>query len=198
MAKLTITRLSQDEVARGRVPAVRMSSGCIEVYAEPKSLPAGTACQRDNLMVRELEIFSHGGLDGPILGDNRRQFGLSRAPPLSALPRLPYTGDAILFFHGCRIGAGQFLGTFAGQQGVATYGFEGTTSFSTRPESFYVWSRGALAYQLEFPGSETISQLIDRHPRATLPKSFVPRREIFQRKVQTSWVAYPGCRHRMC
>lgn len=96
---------------------MRVSSGSIEVYAEPKSLPAGTACQRDNLMVRQLEIFSHGGLDGPIFGDNRQQFGLSGAPPLSTLPRLPYTGGAILFFRGCRIGAGQFLGTFARQQG---------------------------------------------------------------------------------
>lgn len=137
-----------------------------------------TACQRNNLKIRQIEMFSHGGLDGPIFGDNRQQFGLHGAPPLSSLPQLSYTGDAIVFFRGCRVGAGQFLSTFAAQQGVATYGFEGSTSFSTRPRSFYAWGAGSPAYQLDFPGSETWSQVRGRHPQATPPVGVVPRQSV--------------------
>jgi hypothetical protein len=150
-----------------------------------------TVYRRQNMRVRQIEVFSHGGLDGPMFGDRRLQFDFTGATthgarPLSALPRLPYTGDAIVFFRGCRIGAGRFLQAFARQQGVATYGFVGTTSFSTRPRSFYAWRQGLPAYQLDFPGSETWSQISGQHPSAVPPRGYVPEREVVvQRKMKT-------------
>lgn len=141
--------------------------------------------QRRNLLVRQVEVFSHGGLDGPMFGPKKRQFGLDGAPPLSNLPRLPYTGDAVVFFRGCRIGAGRFLQNFAQQNGVATYGFEGTTSFSTHYGIFFPWRSGTPSYQLDFPGSETISDIFGRHPIATPPRGQAPRRGVvIQRKPQ--------------
>jgi hypothetical protein len=143
-------------------------------------------CRQRNLRVRQIEVYSHGGLDGPIFGGNRRQFGLAGAPALSALPRLPYTGDAVVFFRGCRVGAGRFLENFAAAQGVATYGFQGTTSFSTRPDRFYAWESGTPSYQLDFPGSETWSRVTGRHPAATPPRGYVPRRSVVQRAPATN------------
>lgn len=138
--------------------------------------------RQNSLKVRQIEVFSHGGLDGPMFGPDRRQFGLNGAPSLSALLPLPYTGDAIVFFRGCRIGAGSFLESFGRLQSVATYGFKGTTSFSTRPERFDAWQSGTPAYQLDFPGSETWSRVIGRHPAPTPPQGYVPHRETVQRK----------------
>jgi hypothetical protein len=126
--------------------------------------------------VRQVEVFSHGGLDGPIFGEKRRQFELNGAPALSTLPVLPYTNDAVVFFRGCRVGAGKFLEKFSGLQNVRTYGFEGNTSFSTVPRRFEAWKSGTPAYQLDFPGSETVSRLFGRHPEATPPRGFVPPR----------------------
>lgn len=149
-------------------------------------------CQRHGWRVRQLEVFSHGGLDGPMFGRNRQQFDFAGASergarPLAALTVLPFTGDAVAFFRGCRIGAGNFLAAFAQQQRVATYGFAGTTSFSNRPGAFYAWQQGEPAYQLEFPGSETVSQILGRHPSSTPPRGYVPERTVapVQRKTST-------------
>lgn len=135
-------------------------------------------CQQGNLRVRQIEVFSHGGRDGPGFGSgqNQQQFGLNGAPPVSALPRLPYTEDAVVFFRGCRIGRGNFLQTFASLQGVATYGFEGNTAFSSRPRHFYAWEQGTPAYQLEFPGWVRTNKFFGLHPQATPPRGYIPHR----------------------
>jgi len=129
----------------------------------------------ENLQVRQLEIFSHGGTDGPIFGENRRQFDIDGGPALSSLPLPDYAEDAVVFFRGCRVGAEGFLEKFAKQQNVRTFGFIGATSFSTDPSKFEAWERGTPAYQLDFPGSETWSRFIGRNPRATLPRGVVRR-----------------------
>jgi Domain of unknown function (DUF4157) len=138
-----ITNKSIFDHAIDRAAVVQVDS--IESFIKLWGL-LNSAAQRDKRLVWQVEVFSHGGLDGPIFGDDRKQFGLKGAPALSTLPRLPYTGDAMVFFRGCRVGAGRFLEKFGGLQGVASYGFEGATNFSRRLECFYVWKEGTPAY----------------------------------------------------
>jgi hypothetical protein len=106
-----------------------------------------------NATVRQVEVFSHAApLDGPIFGKNYSQFtGLKHS--LAGLARLPYAKDAIVFFRGCNTGASGFLKNFAALQNVATFGFGGSTSFSSDPNEFDAWEPGDPAYQLQFPGT---------------------------------------------
>jgi len=81
-----------------------------------------------------------------------------------------------VFFRGCRIGSGKFLEQFAGLQNVRTYGFLGTTSFSTTPQNFEAWKSGKPAHQLDFPGYVRTNRLFNLYPAPNLPRGYVPKR----------------------
>ncbi|MBL7803986.1 MAG: DUF4157 domain-containing protein [Saprospiraceae bacterium] len=114
-------------------------------------------CYNNDFVIQQMEIFSHGGADGPFF-KGKKQFGIDKSPDINCLPKLIYSTDAEVFFRGCRTGENDFLEKFGESQNVTTKGFIGRTAFfNTPPEKNSIelpedlWgSNSENAYQEEY------------------------------------------------
>jgi RHS repeat-associated protein len=104
--------------------------------------------------VRELDLFAHSGIDGPVfhedsaISKNNPNGAVQLSPEnISGLPKLNWAGGASATFSGCR--TWHFASEFARAEHVTTFGTPTYANFSSNP--LYMWpDKGGKLYLKSF------------------------------------------------